>query len=139
MLLLLAKRQHLPRQTAVGLRSGVLRRVVQNTHTGGRTFRHFDGLLNRALKHMKRLAVDFADCGPNALAELWAGLIHGQQDAGDFQRGIEMSLHCAYQFQYIGDTLAGEVVSLHRDNAVIRGVSALTVSSSCFSPQSMMM
>lgn len=32
-----------------------------------------------------------------------------------------MSLHCAYQLQHIGDTLAGEVVSLHGNDAVIRG------------------
>ena len=121
MLLLLAKRQHLPRQTAVVLRSGVLRRVVQDTHTGGRAFRHLDGLLNGAFKHMKRLPVDFADCCPNALAELRPGLIHGQQDAGDFQRGIEVDLHRAHQLQYVGDAFTGKVVSLHGDDAVVCG------------------
>ena len=70
---------------------------------------------------MKRLTVDFADCCPNALAELWTGLIHGQQDAGDFKCGIEVGLHRAHQLQHIGDTLAGKVVGLHRDDAVIRG------------------
>ena len=70
---------------------------------------------------MKRLTVDFADCCPDALAELRSGLIHGQQDTGDFQRGIEMSLHRVHQFQHIGDTLAGKIVSLHGNDAVICG------------------
>ena len=32
-----------------------------------------------------------------------------------------MGLHRAYQLQYVGNALAGEIMSLHRDDAVICG------------------
>ena len=69
---------------------------------------------------MQVVAVDLSDALLYAFAELGAGLVHCQQNAGDLQIRIEMLLHGTYHVQHIRDALGCEEVGLHRDDAVIR-------------------
>ena len=78
-------------------------------------------MLDRTLKDMECLAVDLVHAGTNALAKLRTGLVHRQQNAGNLQLWIEACLHFLYHVEDVGDALAREVVSLHRNDAVVRG------------------
>lgn len=69
---------------------------------------------------MEGFTVYLGYAGFDALAQLGPGLIHGEQDARDFQLGIKSGLHRLHQLQHIGDTLTGQEMGLYRDNAVVR-------------------
>ena len=116
----IAKPQHLRSEIPIGFRCRVARLVVQNTHASHGAFRNADGVLNGAVKDVQVVAVDLSDTLLHALAELRPGLVHCQQNACDLQIRIEMLLHRTYHIQHIRDTLGGEEVGLHGNNAVIR-------------------
>lgn len=69
---------------------------------------------------MERLAVDLAHTGFHTLTQLRPGLVHGKQDARNFEGWVKFGLYRFDQLKHIGDSLTGQKVGLHWDNAVVR-------------------
>ena len=69
---------------------------------------------------MEALPIDLVDTLADTLTELRTGLVHGQQDPGDFQLRIKPGLYGMYHVQHVRDTLAGQEMSLDRDNTIVR-------------------
>ena len=117
----LAKLQHLLGQLPVRSGSRVPGIVFEDASTGSRTLGDLNRVLDRSLKHMKILTVNLMDTAAYTAAKLGTGLIHGQQNTGDFQAGIKPGLYRTNGLQYVRDAIAGPKMRQNRDNAIIGG------------------
>lgn len=68
---------------------------------------------------MEVISVNGSHTLTNAAAQLRPRLIHGQEDTGNFEPGIEFLLYCPDHLQYIRDTFTGQKMRLDRNNTVI--------------------
>ena len=116
----LAKAQHLPGKTAVRICGGIFGRILKNALACRRALRHLDGVFDRPLKHMVRVAVDVHYALPDTATQLRSGLVHRQQYTCNLQARIKLLFDRTHHIQHIRDAFTGEKVGLDRDDAVVR-------------------
>ena len=98
-----------------------MRPVDEDALTCGRCLCKFYGVLDWVREHIDLCSIHIYNTFPNTFAKLRLGLIHGNKNAGDLQRWIELGLNGANQLQHFRDTLTCQKVCLHRNDAVIGG------------------